>query len=151
MIFPKDTIPDVLAGRLTELEIKGACKLRVGRSYAVESKRGKVLTRIVVTEVELIAPEAWVVRFKLDRRHETRLLHKDSSRGYTNVAAQALNREPEAVPETYQRQISEEAREKLSDRPLWEALKELEMKGLTPRQRESIRRRVEAARRSLAA
>ena len=51
----------------------------------------------------------WAVTFELDQEHVPRLLHQDSSHGYTNDPRLALAEEPEAVDEDAQARITEEA------------------------------------------
>lgn len=44
-----------------------------------------------------------------------RLLHRDSSHGYTESPSQSLPSEPEAVPEKYQEELSTEARKRFME------------------------------------
>jgi hypothetical protein len=51
---------------------------------------------------------------KKKRQEKPRLLHRDSSRGYTNIPSQAMRGEPEAIPETTQNRYAEEAMERFN-------------------------------------
>lgn len=44
-----------------------------------------------------VEQHVWVITFHLDREHKPRLLHKDSTKGYTSNPAEAVPHEPEAV------------------------------------------------------
>jgi hypothetical protein len=68
-----------------------------------------------------LEPRAWIVITGCDHKHDPwqifyvlhdyrpRLLHRDSSHGYTTNPALSLSEEPEAVPEHVQGEISREA------------------------------------------
>lgn len=58
------------------------------------------------------ARECWVLEVAVDRAHRPRLLHRDSSHGYTQNAHQALGQEPEAVDKSVQERFSADADEK---------------------------------------
>lgn len=101
-----------------------------------------------------------VYTVELDRSHRIRLLHKDSSHGYTENPYLGVNEEPEAVEPEYltkfakeaERQVEQQRELKLEAqraRPLAQRVAELEeaqRKGVdVSRQLAAVRSRVEAA------
>ena len=53
----------------------------------------------------------YVIAFVVVRAEPRRLLHRQSSKGYTTQTTQALPGEPEAVPRSYQDELSRQAQE----------------------------------------
>ena len=50
----------------------------------------------------------WVIEFELDREAQPRLLHRDSSRGYTTQRHESMKDEPEAVDEAFMEKFVKE-------------------------------------------
>lgn len=57
----------------------------------------------------LVEVETWVITTELDRSHKLRLLHRDSSHGYTSNPGLALQDAGEAVEPAYDKRFREDA------------------------------------------
>lgn len=91
-----------------------------------------------------------LLRDKRSRIEKPRLLHRDSTHGYTDSPALALLREPEAIDKETQIQFSKEAWENFTpeERPLSERVAELE-DDLQPKQAAKLKKHVRSLERSV--
>jgi hypothetical protein len=80
----------------------------------------------------------WVIRFEMDR-DTPRLLHRDSSHGYTNNPAQALDDEPEAVDPRTQERFTKDAHARYNGGRI-EELQRREERAIAARSRELLAR-----------
>lgn len=84
----------ILAGRRHRLVFGDPCPVSPGETLRLHPE---VAIRITQRRRK---GEAWLVAFVL-LDHRSRLLHRDSSHGYTSIPALALVEEPEAPPSDY--------------------------------------------------
>ena len=109
---------------------------------------GKDITRWEPADSKPDRTLARLLRDKRARTEKPRLLHRDSSHGYTDIPALSLSGEPEAVDEATQRRFSKEAKERFqSEKPLSERVRDLEEKARAD-QLASIEKRVRGVERS---
>jgi hypothetical protein len=102
---------EINAGRRVDLRLTEKPSERAGHSYAVLAEKGKRTSIRVEVMAAAQVEGGWVLSLKMAPQ-QRRLLHRDSSHGYTENPVMALQGEPEAVSEFEQEQITAEAHER---------------------------------------
>ena len=177
MLFSKPQITEILKGTRTwtirPIVDDEICPYKVGKSYAIQSRFGGAgIARIKITEVrpeqlsaldldeseyEELEPNSpvWVIRFRLDREEEPRLLapagRAGDGHGYTSQTSQAMREEPEAVDKATQGEFALRAgqmdaarkQKEWAERSLADRLSDLE-RGMDWRSRSEFERRIAA-------